>query len=425
MELRIEMKPTAAQIVLFILAFVVTALVTVNSAQAANKFRVLHNFLNKPAANPPSALIADTAGNLYGVTKFDKLSGADNCGQYGCGGVVFKLTRGSGGKWSYSVIHLFQGHDGSQPTGSLIFDSSGNLYGTTVDGGAHNYGTVFELSPSAGKWKETVLYSFAGHPTDLDTPLGALTFDASGNLYGTASNEATNSPGGVFELKPSGNRWQETVLYSFTGGSDGSNPYTSNVVLDSAGNLYGTTLFGGAYGTGVMYELTLSGGSWTETVLYNFTGGADGGSPASGVIFDTAGNLFGTTVNGGIGTCGGGCGTVFEFVPSMGKWTQSVLYRFNNPQHRNDGQWPFAPLAFDSAGNLYGATYQGGYYGNGMAFRLSKSSGKWKRTTLHSFDGSDGVEPYAGLIIDQQGVVYGTAILGGAAGNGVVFSITP
>jgi uncharacterized repeat protein (TIGR03803 family) len=143
------------------------------------------------------------------------------------------------------------------------------------------------------------------------------------------------------------------------------------------------------------------------------------------VIFDTAGNLFGTTVNGGIGTCGGGCGTVFEFVPSKGKWTLSVLYRFNNPKRRKDGEWPFAPLAFDSAGNLYGATEQGGDYVNGMVFKLSQSAGKWKRTTLHSFDGSDGIEPYAGLVIDQQGVVYGTAISGGAAGYGVVFSITP
>jgi uncharacterized repeat protein (TIGR03803 family) len=295
------------------------------------------------------------------------------------------------------IIHLFKGPDGSVPTGSLIFDSSGNLYGTTVDGGAHNYGTVFELSPSAGQWEESVLYSFAGYPADLDTPLGALTFDASGNFYGTASNEATNSQGGVFELKPSGNGWQETVLYNFTG-SDGSNPYTSNVVLDSKGNLYGTTLFGGESDAGVVFELKFSSGSWTESVLYSFTGGADGGGPASGVIFDMAGNLYGTTVNGGIGSCGGGCGTVFELASSMGNWTLSVLHEFNNPQNKDDGQWPFAGLVFDSAGSLYGTTYQGGIYGNGMVFKLSQSGDEWKRATLHSFDNKDGQEPYAGVI---------------------------
>jgi uncharacterized repeat protein (TIGR03803 family) len=420
------MKPKAAQVVTFVFAVVATALALVNSAQAAHKFRVLHHFLNKPAFSPGSALVADAAGNLYGVAVSTTSGEADTCGQYGCGGVVFKLTRESGGKWNYSIIHRFQGPDGSKPAGSLIFDSVGNLYGTTSDGGAHDYGTVFELSPSAGKWKERVLHSFAGYPNDLDTPIGALTFDASGNLYGTASNEGTSSPGGIFELKTSGNGWQETVLYSFTGGSDGSNPYTSKVVFDSAGNLYGTTLFGGAYGGGVVYELTPAGGSWTETVLHSFTGGADGGDAASGVIFDATGNLYGTTVSGGIkNSCGGGgCGTVFELSQSMGNWTLSVLHYFNHSQNKYDGQWPYAPLVFDSAGSLYGATAQGGYYGNGMVYRLSQSGGKWKRTTLHSFDNTDGQEPYAGLIIDQQGVLYGAAG-GGGAGYGVLFSITP
>jgi uncharacterized repeat protein (TIGR03803 family) len=425
MEVLFEMKPTSAQAVKLVLALVITVLAFVTGAQAASEFKVLHSFLNKYASAPSSALVADKAGNLYGVAKFNKTNGLDNCGQYGCGGAVFKLTHGSGGTWSYSILHVFRGPDGSVPTGSLILDSSGNLYGTTVDGGAHDYGTVFELHVSAGKWEEKVLYSFAGAPTDLDTPLGALTFDGSGNLYGTASNEATNSLGGIFELKPSGNSWQETVLYNFTGGSDGGNPYTSNVVLDSAGNLYGTTGGGGEYGAGVVFELNPSGGSWTETVLYSFTGGADGGGPASGVIFDAAGNLYGTTVNGGIGSCGGGCGTVFELAPSMGNWTENVLHEFNHPQNNEDGQWPFAGLTFDSAGNLYGAAYQGGTHGKGMVFKLVQSGDEWKQTSLHSFDGKDGQAAYPGVIVNRQGVLYGAATLGGAAGWGVVFSITP
>ena len=414
------MKQKAAHAVMCVLVMVATALTLVHSAQAGNKYRVLHHFLNKPASAPSSALVADAAGNLYGVTRDTNQSKADNCGQYACGGAVFKLTRGSGGTWSYSVIHVFQGPDGSLPQGSLIFDSSGNLYGTTADGGAHNYGAVFELSPSGGKWTETVLYSFAGYPADLDTPTSALTFDASGNLYGTATNAATNAQGGVFELKPSSNGWQETVLHSFTGGSDGSNPYTSSVVLDPTGNVYGTTLYGGEYGFGVVFELTNYGGSWTETVIHAFEDGVDGADPASGVIFDTAGNLYGTTPAGGVF----GEGTVFDLAPSMGNWTLGVVHSFNHSQYRDDGYSPFAPLVFDSAGNLYGATEKGGYYDNGIVFKLSQSGGMWYRTTLHSFHELDGLDPFAGLIVDQQGVLYSTAG-GGAEGYGVVFSITP
>jgi uncharacterized repeat protein (TIGR03803 family) len=324
---RTDMTPKSSQPVLkhALTAFVAT-LVSISSARAANQYKVLHYFSDHPAQQPNAALVADRAGNLYGTAPF---SSPDSCGQRGCG-VVFKLAREFGGKRTYSIIHYFKGPDGYSPVGGVILDSSGNLYGTTQRGGANAMGTVFELSPSGAAWKEKVLYSFAA-PPDVASPGIALTFDADGNLYGPASFGAYGY-GGVFRLKPIANGWQETVIYNFTGGGDGESP-SGQLALDSAGNLYGAAAYGGQYGDGVVFELTpSSNGDWTESVLYNFTGSKDGGAPAGGVVFDGAGNLYGTTQDGANSGCygdGPGCGTAFELAPSMGNWTLTVLHAFD------------------------------------------------------------------------------------------------
>jgi uncharacterized repeat protein (TIGR03803 family) len=395
-----------------VLASVVATLTLMSSTQAADNYSVLHYFANDPAEQPSTALTADSAGNLYGTTLRSNPCGVNNCG------TVFKLTREVGGKWAFSIIHRFNGSDGDAPSGSVIFDSSGNLYGTTFDGGAHNLGTVFELSPSGSNWKEKLLYSFGDSSDDVIFPSSALTWDARGNLYGTAVN---GGYGGVFELKRVGNQWKERVIHRFTGNPDGEYP-SSSLVADSAGNLYGTATWGGLYNQGVVYELTPSSdGRWTETVLYNFPGGVLGGNPFSGVILDAAGNLYGTTFGGGFYTCGNAnCGTVFKLKRSGGNWRLRVLHSFDG----TDGDAPYAGLTFDSAGNLCGTTTAGGQDGYGVVFKLSQSGNRWTETRLHSFDGKDGADPYGGLIDDQQGGLYGTTS-GGIQNFGVVFRITP
>jgi uncharacterized repeat protein (TIGR03803 family) len=408
------MKPRNRQSTLnCIFAAVAAFLLLVGSAQAASNYEVLHYF-DKHSFVPDSALVADSGGNLYGTTL---VSGPDTCGRNGCG-VVFKLTRGSVGKWSYSIIHHFKGFDGQQPAGNLIFDSSGDLYGITDLGGVHNLGTVFELSPSGGKWKEKVLHSF-GSRYDFGSP-GGLILDASGNLFGTAQRGGMYRRGGVFELQLSGAQWKETVLYTFTGGIDGGNP-SGNLAWDSTGNLYGTCASGGKHSVGAVFELMPSGGSWVEKTLYSFAFGPNGEYPAGGVIFDTAGNLYGTTDRGGHRSCD--CGTVFQLTPSMGKWNVSTLHAFGGP----DGMNP-AGLVIDSAGSLYGTTLSGGHFKEGVVFKLSQSGGIWTETGLHSFDFYHGANPSGGLIIDQQGVLYGNASAGGKGPNGgygVVFSVAP
>jgi len=409
-----------------LVAVVASTLMLIGSAQAEHKFQILHRFLAKPAFSPFAALVADSAGNLYGTSLYGWGSNCVN--QEGCG-VVFKLSRDSNGEWTYTIIHRFTGNDGALPYGGLIFDSSGNLYGTTELGGFYNAGTVFELSPSRSKWTERVLYSFG---RDLICPLSTLTLDTRGNLYGTASGGGIFPPGagGVFKLSRSGNHWKETVLYEFKG-SDGGSTF-ANVVLDSVGNLYGTTPNGGQYGEGLVFKLSPSGnGYWTENMLHSFCSleyCADGSYPQSGVIFDAAGNIYGTTRNGG-NNCAGypGCGRVYKLTPSNDAWTLSVLYAFdelNGPQG-----FPWAGLTFDLAGSLYGTTLSALY---GVVFKLSQSSSGWTETVLRSFNGFNGMWPYGGVVLDRDGVVYGTTAAGGygfykdkANGDGVVFSIKP
>ncbi len=312
-----------------------------------------------------------------------------------------------------------------QPIGGLTLDAKGNLYGTTQDGGdmscgIFGCGTVFELDTSG---KKTVLHTFTGSPDGAVPFGGALVFDAKGNLYGTTSGGGAHGGGTVFKLAPDK---KLTVLYSFTGGADGALPYTGRLLLDAKGNLYGTTWKGGAYGRGVVFRVSNKG---KETVLHSFTGKADGAQPIfDSLISDANGNLYGTTNEGGEPASGCnnyGCGTVFKLT-SDGK-TFTVLYTFKGGE---DGSWPQAGLTWDAEGNLYGETMNGGGSFDGVVYEVSS---KGKETVLHRFTGgADGASPPFGLISDAKGNLYGATLSGGNSnycsngpGCGVVFKVTP
>ncbi len=403
----------------------------VTSTWAATQEKVLYSFCSQTNCTdgngPSGGLISDAAGDLYGTTS----SG----GSYNYG-TVFELTPAGGGGWTEKVLYSFNNRDGGgYPAAGLIFDAAGNLYGTTAGGGTYGYGTVFEFTRSlnavGGGWTEKVLYSFNNNGTDASNPDTSLIIDAAGNLYGTTYFGGTYDQGTVFELTPiAGGRWTEKVLHSFNdNGTDGYEPQ-AGLILDAAGNLYGTTTVGGPYGGGTVFELTRSinavGGGWTEKVLHSFNpySGTDGSYPLA-LIFDAAGDLYGTTYNGGTYNVG----NVFELTSTEGGWTEQVLFSFDF----GDGGAPEAGLIFDTAGNLYGTTAVGGDIGGcsllgcGTAFELTpEAGGGWTEQVLHSFDnnGTDGYVPKPGLTLDAAGNLYGTTAYGGTYDAGTVFEIT-
>jgi uncharacterized repeat protein (TIGR03803 family) len=403
-------------------AVILAAWLMAGTCMATEPENVLHSF-NPSGANgsqPFGGLIADSAGNLYGTTA--------GGGEYAFG-TAFELSPREGGGWTETVLHSFgNGTDGTYPVDSLIFDAAGNLYGTTSAGGSAGRGTVFELSPTAGgNWNETVLYAF-GKDDDGGFPMGSLIFDADGNLYGTTqSGNVFGTCGTVFELSPSvSGIWTETILKNFCDDVARGDHLEGGVVFDAAGNLYGTTSEGVGF-LGTVYELSpTAGGVWTETTLHKFSiSDGDTSGPYCGVIFDSAGNLYGTSLSGG----SYGLGMVFELSPSAsGIWEFRMLHAFGNG---TDGRTPEAGLIFDAAGNLYGTTSAGGSAYNGTVFELSPTAGSgWTEKVLHNFGkGIDGELPgYGSLIFDAAGNLYGTTAEGGAYGNGrsggTVFKIT-
>jgi uncharacterized repeat protein (TIGR03803 family) len=380
---------------------------------------------------PECDLIFDSAGNLYGTTN----SGGGVGAPYDVDGTVFELSPAGGGTWTEKVLYSFgaTSTDGIEPLAGLIFDSAGNLYGTTSLGGAHGNGTVFELSPgTGGVWTEKVLYSFGATSTDgTDPRRGSLIFDSAGNLYGTTllggPNTVSNgggveTAGTVFELSPgAGGVWTEKVLYNFGAtGTDAANS-VAGLIFDAAGNLYGTTKYGGASNDGTVFELSPgTGGVWTEKVLHSFAdNGTDGSIPEAGLIFDARGNLYGTTYGGGSNPYSGGLGAVFELSPAGGgNWSEQVLYSFVTG---STGDYPLGGVIFDAAGNLYG-TASSELYGFGLVFELSPAAGSWTQKILYSFgDTPDGHAPANGLIFDTAGNLYGTNSTGGveAADDGL------
>lgn len=356
---------------------------------------------------------SDGGGPLNGFTIDSKgnLYGTTSSGGASNYGVVFKLNLGGG----EVVLHSFTGGaDGANPDGFLVLDKAGNLYGTTTAGGAFGAGTVFEV---AGPGKEKVLYSFAGK-TDGADPEAGLAMDASGNLYGTTIAGGANGNGTVFKLtRPkSAGKWTETVLYSFGTGTDGAIP-VAGVTLDAAGNVYGTTSEGGVYGLGTVFELTPSGSAWTEIILHNFQNEDDGATPYAGLIFDKTGNLYGAATDGGTG----GGGTVFELTPANGSWTFTVLY--SQPGWGISGS--FRDLMMDALGNLYGTTHCDGTNTAGTVYKLTPAAGSWTYTSLYVFNGgTDGLYSFSNLVL-RQGALYGTTNQGGADNEGVIFKVRP
>jgi uncharacterized repeat protein (TIGR03803 family) len=434
-----------------ILTIIAVALLGFGGYIAAAQESLVWSFggYSNDSINPESSLILDASGNLYGTTAKGGANGE---------GSVFELMPVAGGGWTEKVIYSFNPtgayKDGYTPLGSLVFDSSGNLYGTTSAGGnGSTAGSVFELSPGAGGvWTEKILYSFQKtSATDGSAPHGGLIFDAQGNLYGTTLGGGTGTLSGntiayagdgtVFELSPGqGGVWTEKILYNFgvTSPKDGAYPYC-NLTFDAQGNLYGTTHVGGATGMGSVFELSPgAGGVWTEKLLWNFAGApADGQNPAAGLIFDAQGNLYGTTSYGGTG---GGSGAVFELSPGAGgTWTEKVIYGMGAWESNTggDGAVPMGSVLFDAQGNLYGTTEYGGSVMNeGTFFELSPGAGGlWTETIEYSFGATNtsAQQPLAGVIADAAGNLYGTTELGGAydltnqytfySNNGTVFEI--
>jgi uncharacterized repeat protein (TIGR03803 family) len=442
-------------------AIAISVVVLVSSTLAASNEQVLYRFQGgSDGYNPSEALLADSAGNLYGTTVEGGTGGSCGYDKNGCG-TVFQLSppAQSGGPWVETVLYRFTGgSDGYWPTAALVADNSGNLYSTTSAGGVNDNGTIFELqrpSTPGGAWTYLLLYAFQGVPGgkgdgDGSLPNG-LVFDAAGNLYGTTNGGGfctefeglVNCNGSVFELAaPSdpGGAWTESVLFRFGESGDSfSNPH-GDVVFDKKGNLYGTTYVGGAFAGGV-FELmppSAPGDAWREKTLDNFDS-TDGGGPNGTLVFDGAGNLYGTTVIGGAANVG----AVFELSPPAspsGAWTETVLYSFQSFQSTYDGNSPLGNVIFDKSGNLFSTAWMGGTFNRGTVLQLTPSSngGEWIETTLHDFgSGNDGQEPDGGLIWGQDGGLYGTATEGGLGPSeqckldgyawscGVVFRIEP
>jgi len=348
------------------------------------------------------------------------------------GECAFELVNSAGSYAAKSLYDVYQSNIGCSEAG-LVMDGSGNLYGTTSLGGDNYEGAVFELVNSNGSYTEQLLYSFGGYPSDGVSPLAALVMDTKGNLYGTTSGGGSNGPGTVFELVNSAGSYTEKLLYSFAGpaaggqGADGAHPLAS-LLADAAGNLYGTTNVGGAYGGGIAFELVNSSGVYTEHILYSFgASSGDGLNPVGGLITDGSGNLYGTTPSGGANSQG----TVFELVNSSATYAERILYSFTGSG--GDGANPQASLVMDAAGDLYGTTLNGGISssdcsaGCGIVFELVNSSGSYRENVLHRFGNyfGDGERPQAALIMDPSGNLFGTTVAGGTAGNGTVFEVNP
>jgi uncharacterized repeat protein (TIGR03803 family) len=442
-------------------------------ASAQWKEQVLYSFQGgtNDGSDPVWGVVFDAHGNLYGATTYGGLTA---CAIGGECGTVFQLSPPvhKGDPWTEKLIYKFQGqgaNDGGVPSGGLILDAAGNLYGVTGYGGSGDCvllglragcGTVYELSPPQQKgdaWTEAILYSFATAKQGY-VPNGDLVFDGAGNLYGATSfggGKGTTCDefyggncGAVFELSPpktKGGKWTEKVLHAFAGlrnnqqTGDGAEP-NGGLTLGAGGAIYGTTYIGGYncphhsnQGCGTAFELgppSKKGGAWTETVLHRFKGTPDGGGPMSGLVFDVKGSLYGTTLLGGGGNSGSG--TVFSLAPNAnGSWKERVLYSF---QGQSDGAEPKAGLVFDTRGNVYGTASVGGAgeTAGGTMFELRPSGRSWLFAVLHTFTGNpDGSWPTSSLIFDVAGNLYGTTEESGTGqgcgnyGCGTVFEVSP
>jgi uncharacterized repeat protein (TIGR03803 family) len=373
-------------------------------------FTVLHTFTGPDGLMPYAGVTLDGGGNLYGTTFGGGANGM---------GTVYELKHRDS-SYLHTELHSFTGGaDGSVPFGGVIFGPDGQLYGTTYNGGYEDSGVVFSLRPQATicpavscPWIETTLYNFASFDNSFGALYGEVAFDQSGNLYGTLAYGGSGGSGSVYQVSRSGGGWTGTVIYSFL--STYYPPH--NVIVDSAGNLYGTTDVGGQYDAGVVFELTPNGSGWTEQDIASLGAPGTGGYPLGGLIRDSAGNLYGneTGLNGNA--------SVFELSPSGSGWELTVLYTWS---FSNNADGPVGNLVMDSRGNLYGTTMSLGTHGYGNIFKLSRNGNSWTYTDLYDFqDNGDGAYPTGDLSIDSDGNIYGTNT-GDQSGHGVVWKLTP
>jgi uncharacterized repeat protein (TIGR03803 family) len=418
-------------------------------AAPGQTFSVLYTFQGATdGAGPLSPLAVDKFGNLYGASFYGGDTKGNWCGLKGCGN-VFLLSKKDG--WTFSVIYAFQPPpDGNYPNG-VVFGPDGNLYGTTLLGGilagqqncplpSDGCGVVFEVKHAPGtsacitgacktNWIENQLYAFTGMNGDGAEPQnGQLAFDASGNIYGTTESGGANVYCGAFyKLTRKARKWTEEIPYSFQCNNQNFAPVPQGgVIFDKAGNLYGTTIEGGQYNEGTVYQLTPSGSTWNLNVLHSFNFQLDGASPANGIIFDGSGNIYGGLGDGPSPLDG----AVFELLAGDG-WALDLLQTF--PAITN-GFGPYSPLAMDAAGNLYGTTVNNGAYGAGNIFELTPSPSGWTYTDLYDFRyGTDGADPFGGVTIGPDGHLYGATFKGGDnskcpgifPGCGTIWELTP
>ena len=384
----------------------------------AQTFSVLHYFTDgNDGGNSMAGVTVGGAGTLYGTTSEAR----------GQSGVAFKLTeKGSG--WILNPLHDFTGgSDGVSPESGLVIGPNGGLYGTT-DMGGFGVGTIYELRPPANAcktaicyWNETILHAFTGNQSDGGFPeYGNVIFDQAGNMYGTGSAFGPADCGVVWKLVPSGGGWTESVLYFFTGGNDGCSP-ASGVVFDPAGNLYGTTSGGLFGGTQTIYQLAPSNGGWTENTLVALNS-TTGTHSFGTLISDAAGNFYGTAFDDGPS----GGGTVFELSPSNGGWRFSLVYGFSSCN-------PWAGVTLGPDGNLYGVCDNGGANAEGWLFEMPRTCNQTcTPADLHDFNSSQGSHPLGPVVFDASGDLYGTTFeggigdcIGGMSGCGSVWELTP
>jgi len=367
---------------------VLSALLVAAHPALAQTEAVLYNFTGGSDGSTPQSQLVFNNGNIYGTTEAGGLGS----------GTVFELTSNGSGGWNETVLYNFCSlsncADGANPTYSYVmFDSAGNMYGTAYSGGANGYGAVWKLTPQGSSWTESVLYSFANNP-DGANPVNGLIVDKSGNMYGTTFNGGSEGNGTVYELSPSNGSWTEQVILQIHANYAG-------LAIDGSGNIYGTN-FQNAF------KLWQTKSGWKSAAIFTFSGGSN---PNGTLVLDSAGNLYGTTY------AGSGYGNVFKLIPgTKGKWTRSILYAFGktSPNHPLDG------VVFDTAGNLYGTTTEGGVHNAGDAYELVAGSGTYTFRTLQPFDGENGGQCLASLTLDSSGYVYGTCSVGGVDGYGVV-----
>ena len=413
----------------FLTILILTIALAAGPTMAATA-KILYTFQGRDDGGRPWAtlLLDEKTGTLYGTTEVGGVKLCGNDFDFDCG-TIFSLTPSPNG-WTETVLYRFQGgDDGANPRAPLVPRPDGYWYSTTSSGGGvQQNGTVFRIQP--GTWEEEVLFSFVGDGGYY--PQGKIAFDSSGNLYGITTNGGSGYSGVAYELipNPSGS-WTENVLYGNVG-----LPY-AGVVIDPLGNVYGTSDANGIYNEGSVFELSPGKSGWQFTNIYSFqiACGIDcGGSQPGDLTLTKSGKLFGFAGDAGIPACGNdqGCGTIFEMINNGGTWQEKTLYQFQNIA---DGWGPgYGAPALDSAGNIYGMTGAGGQYGFGTVFKLSHGKSGWTKTTLYDFPGgAGGWQPYGGVVVDKHGNIFGATYYGGKTGGktckkqgcGVVFEIMP